>query len=228
MTPSDSPPGPSFKRQPVFNAPPYVLWTCVGILLCSLAFLYLGREYEDEILLRFAVSPELFLAQFGDGTLKPNLGALLPLVTHVLLHGSPMHLFVNLGFLLAFGTVTERSRGGLQMLLFFLASAVVGAALQAWWTGPEAPPLIGASGGIYGLMGVTLTLALRKRVDPRQRRLAGAILLIMILNVVFALTGIFDRLTGLQIAWEAHFGGFVAGALLGNFDGRRWFGRQLP
>ena len=221
MTSSDFSRGPGFKRQPVFNSPPYVLWTCIGILICSLAFLSLGRDYENMILIRFAVDPDLILAQFADGAWEPSLSGLLPMVTHVLLHGSPLHLIVNLGFLLAFGTVVERRCGGLLMLLIFLASAVAGAALQVWWSGPLSPPLIGASGGVYGLIGATLTLAIRRRSDPRLRQLAKAIILIMILNLVFALTGIFDRLLGLQIAWEAHFGGFFAGALLGLVSGLR-------
>ena len=228
MTSSDSSPQPGFERQPIFNAPPFVLWVCVGILLCSLTYLYLGREFQYEILVRFAVVPYAFLAQFGDGPQQPSLSGLLPMVTHVLLHASLLHLIVNLGFLLAFGTVVERSCGGMQMLLIFLASAIAGAALQVWWMGPLRIPVVGASGAVYGLMGATLTLLIRHRVNRRQRQLAHVIILMMVLNLVFALTGIFDRLSGLQIAWEAHFGGFIAGALLGLVAGRRRPGNHVP
>ena len=59
-------------------------------------------------------------------------------------------------------------------------------------------------------MGATLALVIRSWTDPRRCRMADEIVLIMILNLVFALTGIFDRLSGLPIACEAHFGGYRA------------------
>lgn len=228
MTSSDSPSRPSFKGQPIFNAPPYVLWTCVGILLCSLAYLNSGWELQDEILIRFAVIPYFFLAQFGNDSVQPSLSGLLPLVTYTLLHASMLHLIVNLGFLLAFGTAVERSCGGLRMLLIFVVSAVAGAVLQVWSMGPVRIPVIGASGAVFGLMGATLALLIQKRLDPRMRRLASAIVVMMILNLVFALSGLVDWLSGLQIAWEAHVGGFLAGLLLGFVSSRRGLSNRNP
>lgn len=210
---------PGFKGQPVFNAPPFILWLCGLVLLCSVTFFVLGLEQQLNILRHFALVPKSFLAQFsGNGNL-PTLGGLIPLITHVLLHADFLHLIINLGFLLAFGTIVERSCGGIQMMVIFLVSAIVGATVQVWSMGPDLIPIVGASGGVYGLMGATLPLLILGKIDPRLRRVADAIIIMMILNLFFAVTGVMDLLAGMTVAWVAHFGGFATGAFLGLFSG---------
>ena len=213
-------PGPDLKGPPVFNAPPVILWVCGVILVCSVIFFLLSPELQYRAFRHLAIIPDLFLMQFQGDDVQPSLAGLLPLVTHALLHADFMHLLLNLGFLLAFGTVVERSCGGLQMLIIFVMSAIVGATVQVWSMGLVQIPVIGASGGVYGLMGATMSLMIREKIEARLRRVVHVIVIMMLLNLFFAVTGVFDMLSGTQVAWAAHFGGFAAGALLGAFGGK--------
>ena len=65
-----------------------------------------------------------------------------------------------------------------------------------------------------------MSLMIREKIEARLRRVVHVIVIMMLLNLIFAITGIFDMLSGKQIAWAAHFGGFAAGALLGAFGGK--------
>jgi membrane associated rhomboid family serine protease len=67
--------------------------------------------------------------------------------------------------------------------------------------GPTNVEALGASGAIFGLFGAWFVLARRLRLDNRQ------IVVLIVLNLVisFAVPG---------IAWQAHVGGLVAGAVL--------------
>lgn len=85
--------------------------------------------------------------------------------------------------------------GSVGVLLF--ASPVVTATDLAWVT-----PVVGASGAVFGLFGAVLVVLRRLGRDARQ------ILVLIAINAVigFVVPG---------IAWQAHFGGLVAGLVLG-------------
>ncbi len=85
-----------------------------------------------------------------------NPGALTDLgdaFAGVLRHGSPTHLMINLGIILAAGTVAERRIGPIRTLGLVAACAVAGTFAQYALTGPS---FIGASGPAYGLACYTL------------------------------------------------------------------------
>ncbi|MDT0488558.1 rhomboid family intramembrane serine protease, partial [Streptomyces doebereineriae] len=81
-----------------------------------------------------------------------------------------------------------------------LLSGLAGSALTYLIAAPNQPSL-GASGAIFGLLGATAVLMRRMNYDMRP------VLILLALNLVFTFT-----MGG--IAWEAHVGGLVAGALI--------------
>jgi membrane associated rhomboid family serine protease len=64
-------------------------------------------------------------------------------------------------------------------------------------------PVVGASGAIFGLMGAFIVI---------QRRLGGNMTSLLVLVGINLVIGF---LPGVNIAWQAHLGGLVVGALAG-------------
>lgn len=75
-------------------------------------------------------------------------------------------------------------------------------------------PMIGASGAIYGLVGLLLGIRLLEELESVElRRLPAALALFVRHNVLF----IIILLAGLgsRVAWEGHLGGFLMGLCVG-------------
>ncbi|TCL09952.1 membrane associated rhomboid family serine protease [Shimia isoporae] len=142
-------------------------------------------------------------------------------LTSMFLHGGWMHLAGNMLFLWIFGDNLEDEMGHVGFLVFYLASGT-GAAIAQIIADPASQiPMVGASGAIAGVMGGYLLLFPKARVD---------ILLILIiifriftvpawlmLGLWFGLqlfSGIASDASGGGVAYWAHAGGFVVGAIL--------------
>lgn len=150
-------------------------------------------------------------------------GRWLRLVTALGLHADWTHLAGNLVFLLIFGLPSERTMGaGRFVLLFILGGAFANLAVILAAPGPERL-VIGASGAVSAVIGAYLALfpgAKLGVVLPLGLFLefvrAPASLFIgcwVVLQVVFAYIG---PAFG-EVAWIAHLGGFVFGALFALF-----------
>jgi membrane associated rhomboid family serine protease len=112
----------------------------------------------------------------------------------------PAHIIFNMWALIFVGPALERLLGRLRFLTVYLVSALGGSVLY-YLVGPPNVEALGASGAIFGLFGAWFVLSRRLGLDNRQ------IVTLIVLNLVisFAVPG---------IAWQAHVGGLVAGALL--------------
>jgi membrane associated rhomboid family serine protease len=77
------------------------------------------------------------------------------LVTYSFLHANLAHIFFNMFALYMFGGEIERLFGSRFFALYYLA-AVISAALThlivSAWMGAAPVPMVGASGGVYGLL----------------------------------------------------------------------------
>lgn len=222
----------SLRSPPALNLTPVT----GGLIAANLAMhairFFLPPGLDRTVLVNLGFAPSLFFDL--DGRLAwPDLPItwLSPL-SYGFLHGGFLHLLVNTGFLLAFGTLVERRLGGGRFLVFYLATtalATLGTTLVYVVT--HAPTLvIGASGGIAGLFGAAARFAFS---HPRPRLAAGlppprganrGLILAAIFvgsNLVFGLVDL-AQFGGIRtIAWEAHVAGFLAGAaLFGPFDRR--------
>jgi membrane associated rhomboid family serine protease len=76
-------------------------------------------------------------------------------VTYSFLHGGLAHIFFNMFALYMFGGEIERLFGSRFFALYYLASVVTAAITHLVvnaWMGAAPAPMVGASGGIYGLL----------------------------------------------------------------------------
>ncbi len=105
----------------------------------------------------------------------------------------------NMWALFIVGPAIERVLGTARYLAVYLVSAVGGSVLLYYLVPYEWA--LGASGAIFGLFGAWFVLARRMRADARP------VVLLIVLNLGLAF---FVP----EIAWQAHVGGLVAGALL--------------
>lgn len=127
------------------------------------------------------------------------------LLTATFLHGSILHILFNMYALWLFGPVLERRFGSFSFASLYLAGGVAGGMLyqllgsNAW--------AVGASGAIFGLFGALLTASYRQRHTRAGAAVFGQLLLLLVINLSLP---IFVR----NIAWQAHVGGLVAGALI--------------
>lgn len=216
--------GPGASR--IFTAPAVVSWLAVFIIAAYVAYLLSPPGLQSWIAWHGAVSPQRIL--HGQGGLVERLA---PLVTHMLLHGGWMHLFFNTIWLMAFGAPVARrlgaedprtaSRASVVFILLFILSGMVGAVAYIALHPGDTTLLIGASGGVFGLLGGLVRFAFR-----RPPALPGAFSGLFEKSVVVwtiaifalnAIAGVFGSGLvggdGAPIAWEAHIGGYLFGLL---------------
>lgn len=126
--------------------------------------------------------------------------------TPVLLHGSIMHILFNMWALWVLGPQIERAVGGWAFAGLYLASAGMGGV--AYYLSGSISPAVGASGAIFGLFGVWLAWALRRRNSAWGRAMLNQIGFLLLINAAlpFLVRG---------IAWQAHLGGLITGFVIG-------------
>ena len=212
MMPMRSDSGPR-ERQPIFNAPPATLWTCLILVAIYLLLNFAGQDLHTWLIRNFAFISLVFESQFNPRTGGPSLPVMATLVTHALLHVDLMHLVLNAGFLLAFGSVMERRFGIAGFALLFVLCAVAGALTELAFNSHGLFYLIGASGAVYGMMGGFVALMMRRGGLARNMAL-NFVMIILVLNLLLAMLGVSDFLSGSTVAWRAHIGGFVMGFAL--------------
>jgi membrane associated rhomboid family serine protease len=146
------------------SAPPAEAWKAIP------AFFGLPVEQESRALAHlpwgtFLLAPAVMLASllaYADlrsviedfGLIPADMGRYwgLTLLTPFFLHGSLPHLAGNLYYLIAFGDDVEDYLGTGRFLLVLLLSTLAGNVAHAVANGNSTIPLIGASGGISGLL----------------------------------------------------------------------------
>jgi TolA-binding protein len=145
------------------------------------------------------------------------------------MHGGIGHLLGNMLFLWLFGCMLEPGMGRLRFLALYLVSGICGNLFFALFNLGSTTPLIGASGAIAGLMGALPVLYGRRRVSlfcyfgfyfNVVRIRALALLPFWLGKEVWSEL---SRGEASSVAFMAHAGGIVAGALLAwifkRFDG---------
>jgi membrane associated rhomboid family serine protease len=231
------PPREHPPRERIFNVPVVVLSLLAAMgLVHALMTLVLSLDQSSDFLVLFAFVPARYdLKLLSELWWVPGWGAAVwTFLTYAFIHGNLMHLGFNGVWLLAFGTPVARRFGPLRFLIFFLASAAVGAAFHLAVHSGERLPMVGASAAISGAMAAAMRFAFQRggplgpfrRDDEAAYRVPATPLsvllreprLIVFLIVWFGVNLLFGlgivSLPGesdMPIAWEAHIGGFLAG-----------------
>ncbi len=146
----------------------------------------------------------------------------LTAMTSMFMHGSWMHLIGNMWFLWIFGNNVEDAMGPIRFIFFYVITGLAAVAAQVIADTNSVIPMVGASGAIGGVMGAYIVLYPRVHVHmllflvvymrtfaiPAIATLGYWILV----QVIGGLSSIGSDEGG--VAFWAHIGGFVAGALL--------------
>jgi rhomboid protease GluP len=175
------------------------------------------------ILLNLAMfGVEMILGGATNSRTLQNLGALEPravvvrheywrLLTALFLHYGKLHLGINLLGLYVLGPALERMIGATKFTLSYLLSGLGSSAgvVLLWWFGlTKSNLLVGASGSIMGVIGVSAGLLLRHRRSPLAGRQLQSIIAIVIIQTAF-------DLWSPQVSLAAHLSGFLSGVAIG-------------
>lgn len=140
------------------------------------------------------------------------------LITYMFLHADWWHLGFNMLFLFIFGDNVEDAMGHVRYLIFYLLCGAIAAGVHILAFADASGPLIGASGAVAGVLGAYVmlyphakVLILARIVIPIPVPLPALWVLGFWIasQIFFAVTDI-----GGEVAWWAHIGGVIAGALL--------------
>jgi len=124
------------------------------------------------------------------------------LVTAGFLHGGLLHIAMNSWVLFDLGAEVEGTYGGSRLIVIYFLATVFGFLASSIWT----PALsVGASAGIFGLIGAMIALGVRHKASAMGGAIRGMYLRWAIYGLVFGL------LPGLHIDNAAHIGGLAAG-----------------
>lgn len=216
------------------NTKAYVTYTIVVINI--LIFIYeisLTPPQLERFFQLYAVIPKELTASFSSITVNQPIPEPLTLITSQFLHGGFAHIFGNMLFLWIFGNNIEDQLGHLKYLIFYLACGVLAGLSQWFFSTQSALPSLGASGAIAGVLGAYVLRFPHARV--RTLIFLGpfitfpAIPAIFFLGIWFfqqALYGVASLNVpsniGMEnggVAYFAHIGGFVFGAILGPLLG---------
>lgn len=190
--------------EPMINMPPVTLALILVILCIHIGMNYvLPDDIAGWIVMNLGFVPEAF----NTAPLSPPV--LASTIAHMFLHGSWMHVVMNIFMLAAFGSGIERWLGSRRLLILFFVSGLFGAAAHYILNTHSVFPMIGASGGLSGLFAAAIVM-----LNRGQREMGGRIgilpfaLLWIGLSIAFGMLGGPD---GSMIAWAAHVGGFLGG-----------------
>lgn len=200
---------------------PYV--TIALISSCTLIFLWqlsLGNDGQRAIY-GLGVIPAVLL---DNKALHPSLimvSPIMTIITSMFLHGGWMHLIGNMLYLWIFGNNVEDAMGHGRFVAFYLLCGIAAVFAQALPYPESTTPMIGASGAISGVLGAYLLLHPHARVLVaipfgfylHTMRLPAA----WVLGFWFVMQLLSSVLSGNQVggvAFRAHLGGFIIGAVL--------------
>ncbi len=193
--------GEATRRRPVSSAP--AVW---ALILLNVAMFGM----------------EMVLGGSTNSRTLQNLGGLEPaavvvrheywrLLTALFLHYGALHLGINLLGLYLLGPALERMIGATKFVLSYLLSGLGSSAgvVLLWSLGlTKSDLLVGASGCIMGVIGVSAGLLLRHRQTPLAGRQLQNIIAIVAIQTAF-------DLWSPQVSLAAHLSGFISGVVIG-------------
>jgi membrane associated rhomboid family serine protease len=146
------------------------------------------------------------------------------LFTSMFLHGGWGHLFGNMLYLWIFGDNVEDRLGHVGFLVFYLVCGVAAGFAHILTSGGSMVPTVGASGAIAGVLGAYLVLFPGARVLTLLPTFTTIYIPSIFFLGIWFLMQVFSGAIQLSVArgtggvaFLAHVGGFVVGALIGMF-----------
>ena len=127
-------------------------------------------------------------------------------ITYAFLHSGPAHLIFNMVTLWSLGWVVIQRVGNFGFIILYTA-AILGGGIGFGLLAETTRPMVGASGGIFGLAGGILAWNYIDRFSASERLwpVVHSVAALLALNLI--MWWLMDGL----LAWETHLGGFIAG-----------------
>jgi membrane associated rhomboid family serine protease len=198
-------------------------YVTIGLIVTNLVvFLFEALGLQEAVIASFAIIPSELVSSanmLGPSDAPDQTVAIperLTLVSYMFFHGDIFHVAGNMLFLWVFGDNVEDAMGHLKFLIFYLACGIFAGLTHAYMM-PDSPnPLIGASGAVAGVIAAYLMLHPRVRVwvlafQFIPLRLSAAVVLGVWVITQFVMILLPE--IG-PVAWWAHIGGLLAGAVL--------------
>lgn len=175
---------------------PFITYSLIGITIAVFVVQTLVEALTGNDLLFF----------YG-GKINPliEIGQIWRLITPILLHGSILHIAMNMYALYILGRRLERFYGHKRFLLLYLLSGFAGNVLSFVLT--DAPSL-GSSTAIFGLFSAEVVFIIQNRKLFGSVRTQQALInlgIILIINLVYGFA------PGSNIDIMGHFGGLIGG-----------------
>jgi membrane associated rhomboid family serine protease len=213
---------------------PYVTYGLIAVNV--LAFLYeasLPARQLDGFLHLAAVVPRELTASFAGISVNQPVPEWLTLITSQFLHGGLLHLAGNMLFLWIFGNNVEDKLGHVRYLFFYISCGILASLAQWYFAQGSSIPSLGASGAIAGVLGAYILRFPQAEIlgivplgifFPTFRVPAYFFLGFWFIQQAFYGLASLETPTnvGMEsggIAYWAHAGGFVFGAILGPLLG---------
>lgn len=215
------------KSLPEPRRKPFCTWSLV--VLNVVAFVMQGWAHffsGKDAAAVFGIVPVCYLHPSACGVVTvreaDQLG--LPLLVSMFLHADLLHLGFNMLFLWIFGAGLEDKVGRLRFLVIYFGGGLV-AALAHIVTHPfSASPVIGASGAIAAVLGAFLITLPKAWILTYFPPIFFFPVPAPLFLVIWAAAQVWNALSDVRffsasqgggVAWVAHLGGFIAGALYG-------------
>ena len=193
------------------------------MLVCVMVFLAQcwSVGLDEHLITSFGFIPQNFFGGYSGVSGEPLLTPTVSLLSYMFLHGGWLHLIGNMLFLAVFAGKVEDATGHAGFVLFFVLCGIAAALAQGAVEPGSVKPVIGASGGVSGVLGAYLLL------HPRAE-ITVAIPIFIVVQIVQLpawivliawflfqlLYDLFPDPTSASIAFRAHLGGFLAGMVL--------------
>jgi membrane associated rhomboid family serine protease len=213
---------------------PYVTYGLIGVnVLIFLFELTLSQSQLSQFFQTWAVVPKELTDSFQGVVTPAYQQEWLTLITSQFLHAGILHVGGNMLYLWIFGNNIEDRLGHVKFILFYLLCGVCASLTQWFFDSTSTIPSLGASGAIAGVMGAYILRYPGAKVVTLLP-LGFFITIVRIPAIVFlgiwfiqqAFYGVASLgatanvgMEGGGIAYWAHAGGFVIGAVLGVLFG---------
>ncbi|HUQ51142.1 MAG TPA: rhomboid family intramembrane serine protease [Gammaproteobacteria bacterium] len=200
--------------------------TILTMLACMAVYLWqisLPPDGKQAAITLLGFMPALL---FGHASIEgdPWVSPAGSIFTAMFLHGGFFHLAGNMIYLWIFGDNVEDRMGRGRFIAFYLICGAIAALTQALPDTRSTVPMIGASGAVSGVLGAYIVLYPRANVLVALPFLLARVPALIALGVWFA-AQLWSSLRAEPgaggVAFMAHVGGFIGGALL-----IRWFVRD--
>jgi membrane associated rhomboid family serine protease len=215
---------------------PYVTYALIAVnIVVFIHQVMLAPQQLEQFFQLYAVVPRELTASFTGIPISvpQSIPEPLTLITSQFLHGGFLHIAGNMLFLWIFGNNIEDKLGHVKYFIFYITCGILAALAQWFFSMQSGIPSLGASGAIAGVMGAYILRFPNAQI--RTLVFLGPFIVFPNIPAIFflglwfvqqALYGIaslgVQTNVGMEsggIAYWAHAGGFVFGAVLGPLLG---------